>query len=59
VVCSIYETWGIYRAYGDHPRGTFVALVGSTGRLELAVVGDHAADRLGIQVGAPVIVSWE
>ena len=59
VVCNIYETWGIYSAYAEHPRGTFVALIGSNGRLELAVVGDNAAEMLGIQVGSPVVVAWE
>lgn len=59
VICSIYETWGIYQAYGDHPNGTLVAVIDSTERLELAVVGESAAERLGIQVGMPVVVAWE
>jgi len=59
VVCNIYETWGIYSTYAERPRGTFVALIGSNGRLELAVVGDNAAKMLGIQVGCPVVVAWE
>ncbi|OHB71960.1 MAG: hypothetical protein A2V70_02920 [Planctomycetes bacterium RBG_13_63_9] len=59
VVCSIYETWGIYRTYAEQLGGTFIGLIGSSGRLELAVVGDNAATRLGIQVGTPVVVSWE
>jgi len=59
IVCNIYETWGIYHAYGEQVEGTFVAVIGSTGRLELALVGDHAARRLGIQVGSPVTVAWE
>jgi hypothetical protein len=59
IICNIYETWGIYRAYGDQFEGSFVAVVGSTGRIELALVGDNAAERLGIQRGAPVILSWE
>jgi len=59
VICSIYETWGVYRAYGDQFEGSFVALIGSSGRLELALVGDNAAERLGIQRGAKVIVTWE
>ncbi len=59
IICSIYETWGVYRTYGNQPGDTFVAIVGSGGRLELAVVGDNAAERLGIQVGMPVVVSWE
>jgi S-adenosyl-L-methionine hydrolase (adenosine-forming) len=59
VVCNIYETWGIYDAYAAQSGGTLVALVGSGGRLELALVGDNAARRLGIVVGSPVTVAWE
>lgn len=59
VVFNIYETWGIYHAYADQPNGTLIALVGSGGRLELAVVGDNAARRLGVDVGAPVTIAWE
>jgi S-adenosyl-L-methionine hydrolase (adenosine-forming) len=59
VVCNIYETWGIYHAYAEQSGGTLVALIGSGGRLELAVVGGNAAQRLGIVVGAPVTVAWE
>jgi len=59
VVFNIYETWGIYNAYAEQPGGTLVALIGSGGRLELAIVGDNAARRLGIELGAPVTVAWE
>ena len=59
VICNIYETWGIYQAYGDNPSGTLVAIIDSDERLELAVVGESAAQRLGIQVGMPVVVAWE
>jgi S-adenosyl-L-methionine hydrolase (adenosine-forming) len=59
VVCNIFETWGIYHAYAEQPSGTLVALIGSGGRLELALVGDHAAHRLGIAVGSPVTLAWE
>jgi len=59
VVCGIYETFGIYRSYAEQPAGMLVALVGSTGRLELALVGDNAAARLGVAAGAPVVVAWE
>jgi S-adenosyl-L-methionine hydrolase (adenosine-forming) len=59
IVCNIYETWGVYRTYGDQPNGTFIALIGSTGRLELAIVGDNAARRLGISAGATVTIAWE
>jgi len=59
VVCNIYETWGIYRTYGDQPRGTLIALIGSNGCLELSVVGESAAEQLGVAVGEPVVVAWE
>lgn len=59
IVCNIYETFGIYHTYADQPSGMLVALIGSTGRLELAVVGDNAATRLGIQIGEPVVVAWD
>jgi S-adenosylmethionine hydrolase len=59
IVCNIYETWGIYHAYAEQASGTLVALIGSSGRLELAIVRDNAAERLGIGVGAPVTVGWE
>lgn len=59
VICNIYETWGIYATYAMQPRGTLVALVGSSGRLEISVVGDNAASRLGVQIGEPVTVAWE
>ena len=59
VVCNIYETWGIYHAYAEQPRGTLVALIGSDGRLELALVGDNAAKRLGVGIGSIVTLAWE
>jgi S-adenosyl-L-methionine hydrolase (adenosine-forming) len=59
VVCNIYETWGIYHAYAEQAGGTLVALIGSSGRLELAIVRDNAAERLGIGLGTPVTLAWE
>ncbi len=59
VVFNIYETWGIYSTYGNQLSGTLCAVIGSNGCLELAIVGDNAARRLGIEVGTPVILAWE
>jgi S-adenosylmethionine hydrolase len=59
VVCGIYETFGIFRTYAEQGQGTLVALVGSTNHLELAIVGENAAARLGVSVGTPVVVAWE
>jgi S-adenosyl-L-methionine hydrolase (adenosine-forming) len=59
VVCGLYETVGIHRTYGEQAPGSLLALIGSSGRLELAIVGDNAAKRLGVSVGTPVVVAWE
>lgn len=42
---------GIATTYGQHPTGSLVAVVGSSGRLELAVVGGSAAAWLGASAG--------
>jgi S-adenosylmethionine hydrolase len=47
---------GIARTYADSPIGSLVALIGSTGRLEIAEVSGHAASRFGFGVGDPVRV---
>jgi S-adenosylmethionine hydrolase len=44
--------------YGDSTPGTLVALIGSSGWLELAVVNGNAAQQTGLQSGAPVVVTW-
>lgn len=58
VCCEEHETQGIYATYSDQPPMTFMAHVGSTGRLELAIVDENASAMLGVQAGAPVRVSW-
>jgi hypothetical protein len=47
---------GLARAYGEHALGTVVAVVGSSGRLEIAQVGGDCATRLGIGEGDRVLV---
>jgi len=47
---------GIAGSYGDAPIGTLVAIIGSSGRLEIAEVGGHAASRWGLGVGDDVKV---
>lgn len=58
IECDEHETFGIFRTYGDVPAMTFVAIIGSTDRLELAITGENAAEMLRIRVGAPVEVKW-
>lgn len=45
---------GLIGTYGDRPPGTLVALIGSSDRVEAAVVYGSAASRLGVGRGAPV-----
>jgi S-adenosylmethionine hydrolase len=54
VTCAGAAAHGIVRTYGERPKGELIALLGSSGRLELAVVGGSAAQRLHVQPGDPV-----
>jgi S-adenosylmethionine hydrolase len=45
---------GLARTYADGRPGTPIALIGSDGRLEIAVREDSAATLLGLAIGAPV-----
>ncbi|HEY6563657.1 MAG TPA: SAM-dependent chlorinase/fluorinase, partial [Pirellulaceae bacterium] len=47
----------LVRCFADATPGALVALVGSADRLEIAVVGGHAADELGVGLGTNVQVS--
>jgi S-adenosylmethionine hydrolase len=47
---------GFSRAYGEHPVGSVVAILGSSGRLEIAQVGGDCATRLGVGEGDRVVV---
>ena len=47
---------GLARSYGDAPVGTVVAVIGSSGRLEVAQVGGAADSRLGLGVGDEVSI---
>lgn len=58
IACDEHETRGIFATYSDQPAMTLIALVGSSGKLELAIVGDSAAIMLGVGVGTPVTITW-
>jgi S-adenosylmethionine hydrolase len=58
VSCEEHETQGIFATFSDQPPMTLMAHVGSTGRLELAIVDENASAMLGVKVGAPVRVTW-
>jgi S-adenosylmethionine hydrolase len=46
----------LIRTYGDCPPGALVALIGSSDRLEVAVVNGNAARRLDAQRGTPIVL---
>lgn len=48
---------GISRTYGDHAPGTLVAVIGSAGFLEIAVVNGSAEKGFGLKAGAKVRVT--
>ena len=58
IECDEHVTQGIFRTYADQPEMTYLALVGSSGYLELAIVGENAAAMLGVRVGTPVTITW-
>lgn len=47
---------GLARAYGAAPVGSLVAIIGSSGRLEIAQVGGDASSRLGLDEGDRIAV---
>lgn len=56
--CDEHETMGLFSSYAEQPPMTLVALVGSSGYLELAIVNESAAAMLSVGEGAPVVVTW-
>jgi S-adenosyl-L-methionine hydrolase (adenosine-forming) len=58
ITCEEHETQGIFATFSDQPPMTLMAHVGSTGRLEMAIVDENASAMLGVTVGAPVRVTW-
>jgi len=59
IICGRYEVAGVARTYKNHRPGRLIALVGSAGLIELAIVNGNAADKLDVAVGAPVKVEWD
>ncbi|QDT38705.1 Adenosyl-chloride synthase [Stratiformator vulcanicus] len=56
---SIGETEEIpvVRCYAETPRGSLLALIGSAGRLEVAVNGGNASERLNVGVGTSITLT--
>jgi S-adenosylmethionine hydrolase len=58
VKCKEASIAGLVTTYAAGTPGSLVALFGSSGRLELAIVEGNAAVALSAARGASVIVSW-
>ncbi len=58
VRCDGHETHSLFTAYTEQPAMTLVAVLGSNGQLELAIVDDSAKIMLSTDVGATVEVRW-
>jgi S-adenosylmethionine hydrolase len=58
VRCADHEARGIARTYADGRAGELMALVGSNGHLELAIVGGNAARQLAVARHASIVVTW-
>jgi S-adenosylmethionine hydrolase len=50
------KTFGIHRTYSAVPRGKPVAVIGSSGLLEIAIRDGNAAKALGLRVGHEVVL---
>ena len=59
LVCRDQQVTTLVPTYAAARSGSLVALVGSSDRLELAVVGGNAAQTYGFAIGDPVAVSWQ
>jgi S-adenosylmethionine hydrolase len=57
--CNLREVAGLSCTYGANRQGALVALFGSSGRLEIAVVGGSAAAELNAMPGTRVSVHWD
>ncbi len=49
----------LHHCYTDVPPGKPLAILGSSGLLELAINGDDFAEQNGIEVGSPVRATWQ
>ncbi|HRX79715.1 MAG: SAM-dependent chlorinase/fluorinase [Planctomycetaceae bacterium] len=52
------EVAGVSQTYGQHPGGALIALVGSRGYLELAIVDGHAANEIEASIADAIVLSW-
>ncbi len=58
VRCDEHETVGIHPPDHGEPEFTFLAFIGPSGFVELAIVGVSASGMLGIREGESVLIKW-
>jgi S-adenosylmethionine hydrolase len=58
VECKSATTTGVVDTYGCRPTGSLIAVMGSSGRLELAIVNGNAAATLSANLDEPVVVRF-
>jgi S-adenosylmethionine hydrolase len=58
VSCDEHQTVGLFALDHQEPPMTLLAVLGTSGFLELVIVGDSARMMLGIRPGQAVTVEW-
>ena len=58
VICDEHETVGIYPADHREADCTLMAILGTSGFLELTIVGESAKAMLGVPLREKVVVKW-
>ena len=53
-----HETFGLFPAEHGQPDATMVGSLGSSGFVEIEIVGIPLAEMLGIRVGETVMIGW-
>lgn len=56
--CDTHETRNIFATNHDQPPMTLIAMLNSTGRLQITIVDDSAKIMLGVTTGTAVEVVW-
>ena len=58
VSCDEHQTIGLYSPDHGQPPLTLIAVLGSSGYLELSLVDDSARLMLGVREGEKIVVQW-
>lgn len=58
IACDDHETMGLYEPTHGQPDMTLLAILGTSGFLELTIVADSAKIMLGVKRGTPIVVKW-